>query len=586
MIKLLAFLCCLVAVCQAQSYGSYAPPPPVVQVTPAPYVAPTPAPVVLTIVTPAPYAPAPYMAPETTTEAPVVVEVTPAPYAPALYVAPVTTTEAPVVEVTPAPYAPAPAPVVEATTAAYSAPPAAPVILEQVPAYGTSNLASTFLWSTEAPEFRTMCESRLKMSGDSEDIDGKFYMQHPSKPNMFIQCDEFGRSFLKVCPAETIFTDNIACEKRDHLLGHMHRAKFLGAGMRTAAYGGLQSSEIVEDMGVRAPEFQHLCKRVGLAGLTLFYKPHPVNQRQFIQCDDFGMSFLKTCPIGTIFTENMVCEKIGELHAIMRQSAPIVAPAVPYGSTTLMQSAPIFTPTETEMMMPESPEFKHMCVSATNKMESSSLNFYVAHPTDKTKYIQCDEVGRAFLKMCPTQTIFTDNLTCEKVGELHEIWNMKKQPVLSAVAPPIVEPAPVVVPVVPAPVAEWSQESMKFRSTCRAHRGVGMKQMFYLAHPERNDWFIQCDETGRAFVKTCMSGTIFTENLACEKMGEIIPARIAPEEVPAPIVVEQQEEMPSVKQSASIVSLGGERVSYGGLNAMRVSKIKAIDSMNSMSSQF
>jgi hypothetical protein len=384
----------------------------------------------------------------------------------------------------------------------------------------------------------------------------------------------------------------------------------------TGFYGNTRLSETIlpEEAGVYSPEFNHICKRLGLRGLTVFYKPHPTDQKHFIQCDDFGVAFLRTCPSETVFTENLVCERLSDLHVIHRSSTYMRETGSSYGSASLSETAPKYesgSSITSEEMVPESLEFKHMCVSSKRDLSV----FYWPHPTSTSMYIQCDASGRAFVKTCIAGTIFTENLTCEKINELHKVWKSTK---------PMMENGPVASspygisnlmivskPIVSNPFVEWTKESLEFRSLCESKRVEGTP-VFYLRYPVRNDWFIQCDESGRAFVRTCMTGTIFTENLACEKVGELHeiwrptkvesmrstgyaaaapveterPIETTPIETPVetPLPVEETTAAPIVEAPlpiqtpvASIASYGGETVNYGdnSFKMNRVAKVKA-----------
>jgi hypothetical protein len=62
-------------------------------------------------------------------------------------------------------------------------------------------------------EFARLCRMKLSEATDEK----VFFLQHPNSPRMYIQCDEFGRAFIKQCLNNTVFvTASRACEKSQH----------------------------------------------------------------------------------------------------------------------------------------------------------------------------------------------------------------------------------------------------------------------------------------------------------------------------------------------------------------------------------
>jgi hypothetical protein len=285
----------------------------------------------------------------------------------------------------------------------------------------------------EAPEFRQLCVGKNAYGAQVSTV---FYVPHPTDRTKYIQCDEFGRAFLKQCPVNTVFTGNLVCEK----INEIHTIETVSVQQdrpvlqqQTAAYGGevvrpvvnfdIPVQQQVEDDGVEAPEFRQLCQNHNSYGvstsLTVFYIPHPTKQTSYIQCDDFGRSFLKNCPANTVFTQNLVCENIENLLPI--ESKPVVTEVRQldqqhgaYGAAPSfsLDITPVQTIQTAEVIV-EAPEFKQLCLTRNSYGVQTSSVFYVAHPTDRTKYVQCNEFGTAFLKQCPSGTWFTSNLVCE-----------------------------------------------------------------------------------------------------------------------------------------------------------------------------
>jgi len=137
-----------------------------------------------------------------------------------------------------------------------------------------------------------------------------FYMAHPTKRDWYIQCDAFGKAFVHQCPAMTVFSENLACERPS---GIVAKQQITGAG-----YGNVQQNmNLMESSSVvvaqvesvkESPEFMHMCAQARTQGRLAFYMPHPASAHMFIQCDEFGKAFARICPTGTWFSENAVCE--------------------------------------------------------------------------------------------------------------------------------------------------------------------------------------------------------------------------------------------------------------------------------------
>jgi hypothetical protein len=402
----------------------------------------------------------------------------------------------------------------------------------------------------EAPEFQELCLSKRSRNayGSASTV---FYLPHPTKQSWYIQCDEHGRAFLKDCPEGTVFTLNLVCEK----IGELHSieqtqtviqpqldtvvksSSYESAPVATS-YSSSSSYTAAPVVSLEAPaqtytetvvqenpEFRELCLSKRTAGVAVFYLPHPTKQSWYIQCDEFGRAFLKDCPAGTIFTLNLACENINDLHAI-EQTQTVVRPQLDtvVGS---YNTAPVFANDnsliQNTVTIQEAPEFRNLCES---KRSSGVAVFYLPHPTKQSWYIQCDEFGKAFLKDCPAGTIFTLNLVCENVNDLHAIERTETiaKPQLDVPVTGGYNTAPVF-PVESSSVVETSRveiikEAPEFRELCLSKRTAGVA-VFYLPHPEKRSWYIQCDEFGRAFLKDCPAGTIFTSRLTCEKIGEI-----------------------------------------------------------------
>ena len=382
------------------------------------------------------------------------------------------------------------------------------------------------------PEYRNICLNRAQGS--------VFYLPHPTRPTFYIQCDEFGQAFLKECPANTIFTQNLVCEDVKNLLPIEKKPEM---DQRIGSYGSVpqfsldtasnvQSSAQVEVI-VEAPEFKNLCANrnaYGAATSSVFYVAHPTKQSFYIQCDEFGRAFLKECPVGTIFTSNLVCERVvSEIRTETIVQQPIVQQLDRTESSNYGQAvaAPVAldTPVQTRVeIIVEAPEFKNLCANRNAYGAATSSVFYVAHPTKQSFYIQCDEFGRAFLKECPANTIFTANLVCENVNDVHTV---ERETIVQQALDQASTGSYGSVPKFSqdAVVATQSQvevvvEAPEFKELCLSKNAYGapVSSVFYVAHPSDRRKYIQCNEFGNAYLKECPLSTVFTSNLVCEML--------------------------------------------------------------------
>jgi hypothetical protein len=366
-----------------------------------------------------------------------------------------------------------------------------------------------------------------------------FYLPHPTKQSFYIQCDQFGHAFLKECPAGTIFTQNLVCEN----INDLHPVNAPAVATRpvldqtVGSYGSAptfsaDTPSVIETSHVEifreAQEFNGLC-----TSHTLFYFQHPTDKNSFIQCDDFGKAFVRPCPAGLVFTGNLVCENPSDLHTVapsLDRQVQVVRPA--YGTVPFVSQDAVVTHTE---IFQEAPEFKELCLNKNAYGAQVSTVFYIPHPTKQSFYIQCDQFGRAFLKECPVGTIFTLNLACENVNDLHAIeketvpvrpqldqtvGTYGSAPVFAAEASSITQSS-----------VELVQEAPEFKELCLTRNAYGsaVSTVFYIPHPTNKNMYIQCNEFGTAYLKSCPIGTIFTTRFTCERPGEIETLPALPE---------------------------------------------------------
>jgi hypothetical protein len=389
-----------------------------------------------------------------------------------------------------------------------------------------------------------------------------FYLPHPTRRSFYIQCDEHGGAFLKECPQGTIFTLNLVCEDVNNLHPIETKpaevpAQMIAQDQHTGSYGQVptfqqEPSALVStrvEIRTEAPEFRSLCEtRRREGGVGVFYLQHPTDRHLYIQCDEHGEAYLRQCLQGLVFTHNLVCENPDNI--IEATQTPVAAQLVQADTTPIVQSgygtaAVVEQPAKllaadnvVEVLIRDAPEFKEMC--ATVRQGNQGV-FYLPHPNKQSLYIQCDEFGRAFLKECPVNTIFTANLVCEDVNNIHIVEKASelRAPQLDTTvgaynqAPVFAQPENLV-----QTTSEVITEAPEFRELCISRRRVGVA-VFYLQHPTDRTQYIQCDEFDRAFLRRCPAETVFTERLACEKISELslvsVPAVPEPARFTAPV---------------------------------------------------
>jgi hypothetical protein len=463
--------------------------------------------------------------------------------------------------------------------------------------------------AVESIEFRKECETRRLTH------QGVFFFPVPDNRNSYIQCDESNRAFIRTCPIGTVFTENLACERIGEEIQRVESVVKPVVQLDTfvplvASYGAapVQREEVVtaikvaEIIPVEAPEYNALCQSQRLTKVGLFYVSFPSNRSMFIQCDESNRAFVKTCPLGTIFTELLTCERIEEVRPVeaVVPVVPLVPTPISYGHVEVSKPVvvethtmpaynslpvvplPVQLDTASSVVLSspeavESPEFKKEC--ETKRLTSKGL-FYIAHPTSRTQYIQCDESNRAFVRTCPIGTVFTENLACERIGEEIQRVETVVKPVVQLdaaaiktgygsvpqqdvfVAPKVEVPLPVV------PVGEQSvAESVEFRKECETRR-LTHQGVFFIAMPTSRSQYIQCDELNRAFVRTCPVGTVFTENLACERIGEQVKSVVV--EQVRPIVTVVQDVKTPVVEVVPVIPTYNARVQQDVVVAEKV----------------
>jgi hypothetical protein len=402
--------------------------------------------------------------------------------------------------------------------------------------------------SVPSTQFRTLC-------GENQSGKSMFYVAHPENRKWFLQCDENGKVFLKFCPEDTVFTDNLVCEgltgKEEKPIAIQQQETTVLAVkpividitpmMPLAQVVAHDSSYPVAPLSPlssfspssslpssasplfprEAPEFRAQCELQRSISRVAFYLPHPIDRSLFIQCDEFGNAFVHSCPQDLFFTASFTCRREGEDAESTIEVRPPQPPIMSgptlstyqsgsISSTILLTSADLTGTVESSQ---EAPEFADAC---RNKIQSGVLVFYIKHTSDESKYIQCDEFGKAFLKQCPSGLVFSERLGCARKEQIEQAVVETSQELKK----PISLDAGLIVGNADLGLAE----SLEFKHLCVSNPTGSSGSIFFLPHPSDKMLYIQCDEFGRAFVRQCQFGTLFVaESRACEKETEMRP---------------------------------------------------------------
>eukprot|EP00794_Sanderia_malayensis_P019438 gene19438-21363_t len=184
------------------------------------------------------------------------------------------------------------------------------------------------------------------------------HFPYPWNCNYFVQCDDFGKAFLRPCAKGTLF---------DPRIGNCNHANMVNCNN----WGwGLWGKYIIYNK----------CYKHGPG-----YYPDPYNCNKFIQCDNFGKGFHMTCPTGLHFNPKYsVCDWPRNVNCIYQH----------YGGYNYN---PFYGPHYLSYKL---------CVKG--------YPGYKPHPKSCNKFIQCDNFGKAFVHACPVGLNFNPkNNVCD-----------------------------------------------------------------------------------------------------------------------------------------------------------------------------
>jgi hypothetical protein len=131
----------------------------------------------------------------------------------------------------------------------------------------------------------------------------------------------------------------------------------------------------------------------------------------------------------------------------------------------------------------EAPEFNQTCAQQASTSKNQTTKLFLFHPTNRSLYIECDELGKAFVKRCPQGLVFTDNFYCAEEAAI--VANDTREADASKQQSYICESAP-----------------------------SGSQVPYLIPHPIDGRMFIECYSRNQFTMKTCEDGKLFNRTLS------------------------------------------------------------------------
>nr|KAG5711271.1 hypothetical protein BaRGS_005968 [Batillaria attramentaria] len=130
-----------------------------------------------------------------------------------------------------------------------------------------------------------------------------------------------------------------------------------------------------------------------------------------------------------------------------------------------------------------------------------SGQLFFAHPTDPTKFMQCDVYKRMFIIQCPQGEEFVAPTNgCQPIGTQTQTPTPQAPP---ATYPPL----PPVTSYPPATVSQGVPQQNNQNNPCTPE-GTARGQLYY-SYPGDNSRFYECDLQGHANVMNCPTGLVW-----------------------------------------------------------------------------
>jgi hypothetical protein len=177
-----------------------------------------------------------------------------------------------------------------------------------------------------------LCKNMLELNHQNE----TFYIISPRNKQIMIECNKDGQIVQK-CPIgseigpyfkcrptkEASITLNRTSLEINNSLVHSFLAKFSRLAKKNNMRS-LKNTKPLLTVNVHTPQTSGRSQSSRLIGLdekcqeilsknvqsSLFwYFPYPNDNQYYVQCDQAGRAHLKACPLGTVFSVNLMCER-------------------------------------------------------------------------------------------------------------------------------------------------------------------------------------------------------------------------------------------------------------------------------------
>ncbi|KAK7094795.1 uncharacterized protein [Littorina saxatilis] len=223
---------------------------------------------------------------------------------------------------------------------------------------------------------------------------GQFYFPYNPDETKFIQCNEWGKYWVMPCAPGTVWSQKAyTCIRKGYNPGPNPGSPVTSPPQWTSSASWLYNTTTASVPGSLGdnpctPAARTKCR---------FYFTYSPDETKFIQCNEWGESWVRPCAPGTVWSQN-ACTCIRKGDNPGPNSEPTVTS--PPASTT-----PVYQPTTTSSPNP--------CTDEALANEQ----FYFPHESDETKYIQCDKQGGAVEKQCQPGSLWSqDHFSCIKKG--------------------------------------------------------------------------------------------------------------------------------------------------------------------------
>ncbi|XP_076454779.1 uncharacterized protein LOC143289621 [Babylonia areolata] len=313
----------------------------------------------------------------------------------------------------------------------------------------------------------------------------QYYHAYPPDHTKFIQCDEWGRTFVMPCAPGTVWSQTaLTC-----IHGYAHNPVPAPNTTPTPTTTPDPTQASSTGPGTTTFNISSVCNPKALANHQ-YYHAYPPDRTKFIQCDEWGGTFVMPCAPGTVWSQAaLTC-----IHGYAHNPTPTL------NTTPTPTTTP--DPTQASSTGPGTTTFN--ISSVCNPKALANHQYYHAYPPDRTKFIQCDAWGGTFVMPCAPGTVWSQTaLTCIH-GYAHN-----PTPTLKATPTPTTTHHP-------TQVSSTGPGTTTFNISSVCNPKALANHQYYHAYPPDRTKFIQCDAWGGTFVMPCAPGTVWSQTaLTC-----------------------------------------------------------------------